>query len=267
MLSTVEELVTHRGTLALMVRQDLKTYYSRYRLGLLWTMAEPFLQALFMWIVFAFLFGSNKGIVYEPFIVYLVTGLLPLGWLTSSVSGGPKTFRRYGQALATSSIPTVAWPMRTVLTAMADMLLASPVLVIFVVSFHLFTGKPGVGWGILLFPVGLALQLVFCLGLCMIGAALSVHFPDIERLTGIVNRFFFWMSPVLWSQRNFPEWIQPYLYLNPFHGMLDLYRAAFWPEILAGWHAYLLSTSIVILVFVVGVLMLRSRVNEMRRFV
>lgn len=266
-MGAVEQLVTHRGTLALMVRQDLKTYYSRYRLGLLWTMAEPFLQALFMWIVFAFIFSSTKGIAYDPFIVYLVTGLLPLAWLTSSVSGGPKTFRRYGQAMVTSRLPTVVWPTRTVLTAMVDMLLATPVLVVFVVSFHLFTGAPSVGWGILLFPLAIVMQLVFCLGMCMIGAALSVHFPDVERLTGIVNRFFFWMSPVLWSQRNFPDWIQPWLYLNPFHGMLDLYRAAFWPEILVGWSAYALSAGIVLAVFAVGVLMLRSRVSEMRRLV
>jgi ABC-2 type transport system permease protein len=266
-VSTVQTLIGHRRTIGLMVRQELKVYYSRYRLGLLWTMAEPFMQAMFMWVVFAFIFGSTRGITLEPFAVYLITGLLPLGWLQRSVSGGPRTLRKYGQALATSRLPAVAWPLRTVLTAMVDMLAASPVVVLLVVSFHLFTGEPSVGWGLVLAPVAVMLQLVFCMGMCMIGLALSVHFPDVDRMTGIINRFFFWMSPVLWSQRNFPEWVQPWLYLNPFHAILDFYRAAFWPEVLAPWQSYAMSVGIVLAVFVVGVLLMRSRVSEMRRFV
>ena len=48
------------------------------------------------------------------------------------------------------------------------------------------------------------------------------------------------MSPVLWSQRNFPDWITPYLYLNPFHGILDFYRAAFFPDVLSHWTNYVI---------------------------
>lgn len=264
-MSTVQQLVNHRETVGLMVRQDLKRYYGRYRLGLLWTMGEPLLQATFMWIVFAFLFGSTKGITQTPFILYLITGLLPLGWLNKSVGGGPKVLRRYGRQLVTSKLPAVVWPMRLVLFSMVDMILASPVVVIIVIVFRLFTGEPNVGWGILLIPVGLVFQFVLCLGFAMIGAALAVHFPDVERMTSLVNRFFFWMSPVIWSQRNFPEWLTPWLYLNPFHGILDCYRAAFWPEILTSWTNYVISAVVTVIIFVIGLILMRSRTAEMRR--
>ncbi len=264
-VSTVDQLISHRRTIALMVRQDLKQYYSKYQLGLLWTMGEPFLQALFMWIVFAFIFGSTKGITQDPFIIYLLTGLIPLGWLNRSVNGGPKVLRRYGSQLVSTKLPTVVWPMRLVLGAMMDALLASPVIVIMALVFHIFTGHPSVGWGVLLVPIGVFFQFFLCLGLAMIGAGLAVHFPDVERMTSLVNRFFFWMSPVIWSQRNFPEWVTKYLYLNPFHGILDCYRAPFWPELLTQWSNYAISFGVTMGIFAIGVGLMRSRTAEMRR--
>ena len=52
-MSAVDQLISHRTTIGLMVRQDLKRYYGRYPLVLLWTMGEPFLQALLMCTAFA----------------------------------------------------------------------------------------------------------------------------------------------------------------------------------------------------------------------
>lgn len=264
-MSTVEQLISHRSTVRLMVRQDLKNYYGRYRLGLLWTMGEPFLQAMFMWIVFALIFGSTKGITQEPFIIYLITGLVPLQWLNRSVNGGPRLLRKYGALLVSSGLPAMTWPIRWVLTAFMDMMLAVPVVVVLVIAFQIFTGEPSITWGLALVPVGLAFQFILCLGLTMIGAGLAVHFPDVERMTSLVNRFFFWMSPVIWSQRNFPEWLTPWLYLNPFHGILDCYRAPFWPDILTSWTNYAISIAVTLVIFLVGLLLMRSRTSEMRR--
>ncbi|MFN8125165.1 MAG: ABC transporter permease [Candidatus Nanopelagicales bacterium] len=265
MSTVVDQLVTHRATVGLMVRQDLKSYYGRYRLGLLWTMGDPFLQSMFMWAVFTLIFHSTKGIAQQPFIIYVITGLLPLGWLTTSIGGGTKILRRYGDLMVTSKVPTVVWPMRLVLFALADMVLAFPVVVALAVVFHLFTGEPMVTWGIILVPVALFFQFFLCLGFAMIGAAMSVHFPDVERMTSLLNRFFFWMSPVLWSQRNFPDWITPYLYLNPFHGILDCYRATFFPDVLSQWQNYVISFSVTMGIFATGVVLMRSRTGEIRR--
>lgn len=264
-MSALRTLASHRGTLALMVRQDLKQYYGRFRLGILWVMGEPLLQALFMWIVFALIFGSTKGITQEPFVLYLITGLIPLGWLQRSVNQGPKLLRRLGPQLVSAKLPVVVWPLRKVLVAMMDMVLASPVIVILAVGFYVFTGAPTVGWGLLLVPVGLVFQLFLCLGLFMIGAALAVHLPDVENMTSLLNRAFFWLSPVIWSQRNFPEWLTPWLYLNPFHGILDCYRAPFWPDVLTAWPNYAISAGVTLAIFITGLVLLRSRTDEMRR--
>ena len=49
MISGIARLPSRRRTISLMVRQDLKFLYRRYRLGFIWTLGEPFLLAVLMW--------------------------------------------------------------------------------------------------------------------------------------------------------------------------------------------------------------------------
>ena len=46
MISGIAALPSRRRTIGLMVRQDLKFLYRRYRLGFIWTLGEPFLLAV-----------------------------------------------------------------------------------------------------------------------------------------------------------------------------------------------------------------------------
>ena len=259
-MSALKSLTTHRRLLALMARQDMKTSYGRYRFGILWTLAEPLLISAMMFVVFTFIFGSDRGIGLSPFIVYLASGMLPFAWLSSSISKGPRTFRRYGSLITFSKLPVYFWPLRAVSVGGIELVLSIPVIIFMALALG---ARPS--WAVVLVPLGLLSQLFLCLGFSMLGAALGVSFPDIEKVTALLVRIFFWSSPILWSQRNFPEWIQPYLYLNPFHGVLDFYRAAIWPEVLADPSAYLMSGVVIMVIFVAGLLTLRARVAEIRR--
>jgi len=239
----------------------MKTSYGHYRLGILWTLAEPFAMAIFMWIVFSFILGGDRGIGLDPFIVYLITGMLPFQWLAISIRKGPKVFRRFGPTLSVSPLPISVWPMRSVLLGGAEFFLALPVVLLFMVVFG-----AELTWGVALFPVAIGLQFMLCLGFAKLGAALALRLPDIDRLTSLLTRAFFWMSPIIWAQRNFPEWLQPLVYLNPFHVILDFYRASVWPdESLSTWQHELTSVAMIVLIFVTGTVLLNRSVKDVRK--
>jgi ABC-type polysaccharide/polyol phosphate export permease len=62
--------------------------------------------------------------------------------------------------------------------------------------------------------------------------------------------------------------MQPLLYLNPFHGVLDFYRAAVWPdEVLTSWTNYALSFSVILVILIAGIIMLYGRGINVRRMV
>ncbi|MFN8129032.1 MAG: ABC transporter permease [Candidatus Nanopelagicales bacterium] len=259
MISDIARLRSARRTIGLMVRQDLKQLYRRYRLGFVWTLGEPFLLALLMWFVFTFIFAGGRGIGLQPFIVFLITGIYPFQWLSGTIRKSPRAFRRYGDVLQTSPLPVVVWPMRSVLVGMVEFLTSLPIIVafIFVTGAHLT-------WGTVLFPVAIAMQLLLCVGLAMFEAGLALRWPDIEVFSSLITRALFWGSPIIWSQKNFPEWLQKWLYINPFHGILDGYRAAVWPNVLTQPINYLISLGVIIVIFVAGLAMVYGKGNRLR---
>lgn len=261
LLSEVGELITHRRTLRLMARQDLKNTFRNYRLGLVWALAEPLGLALMMWLVFSFIFtGRADRIGLDPFIVYLITGILPFQWLAQSIGRGPKVFRKYGNMLTYSPLPVWFWPLRGVVSSGAEFLLSIPIIFALVLVFG-----AQISWGVLLLPVAILLQVVLCTGLSMLGAALSLKFPDVEKMTGILNRMPFWTSPIIWASKDFPDWLQSWLYLNPFQLLLDLYRAIVWPEEVGSFRDWMLSLTMIVVIFVAGSVLLKLRVRDVRR--
>ena len=260
-MSEVGELVSHRRTLQLMARQDIKNSFRNYRLGLVWVLAEPFALALLMWLVFSFIFtGRADRIGLDPFIVYLITGILPFQWLASSISRGPRVFRKYGDILAHSPLPVWFWPLRGVVSAGAEFVLSLPVVFALILLFG-----AQISWGVLLLPIAIILQIVLGMGVSMFGAALSLKFPDVQMLTSIINRMLFWTSPIIWASKDFPDWLQSWLYLNPFQLLLDLYRAVVWPEEVGSVRDWTLSLIVIVVLFVVGSVLLKLRVRDIRR--
>jgi ABC-type polysaccharide/polyol phosphate export permease len=156
----------------------------------------------------------------------------------------------------------VTWPLRITLVGMVEFITSIPIILMFV-----FVAGATLTWGTALFPVAILLQFLLCLGFAMFEAGLALRWPDIEVFSSILTRAFFWGSPILWSQKNFPEWLVPWLYLNPFHGVLDLYRACVWPELLTSWTNYALSFGVIAMLFVLGLVMLYGRGLTIRRLV
>lgn len=259
-MSEVVELVSRRRTLMLMTRQDIKHSYRNYRLGLLWTLAEPFGLAIMMWAVFSFVLSGREGrIGLDPFIVYIITGLLPFQWLSQAVRKGPKVFRKYGGMLVFSPLPVWVWPLRGVLAAGAEFVLSLPVVFALILMFG-----ADITWGVLLLPVAVLLQIILGSGAAMLGAALSLRLPDVERMTAIIMRMLFWTSPILWASRNFPDWLQPWLYLNPLQLVLDLYRATVWPDEIGSLRDCLMSLGVIAAIFIAGSVLLKARVRDVR---
>ena len=260
MISGIARLPSRRRTIGIMVRQDLKFLYRRYRLGFIWTLGEPFLLAVLMWAVFSFIFAGGRGIGLEPFIVFLITGIYPFTWLSQTIRRSPRSFRRFGDVLQNSPLPPATWPLRIVLVGMFEFVLSIPIILAFIVL-----GGASLTWGTVLFPVAMVLQFLLCLGFALFEAGLALRWPDIEVFSSILTRAFFWGSPILWSQKNFPEWMKPWLYINPFHGVLDFYRASVWPEVLQPWPNYALSFGVILVILAMGLWMVHGSGLDLRR--
>ncbi|GAA0500792.1 ABC transporter permease [Microbacterium aurantiacum] len=217
-------------SLWLLSARDLRVRYSTSALGYLWSVLDPLVMSLIYWFIFTQVFQRSVG--HEPYIVFLITALLPWVWFNAAVSDFTRAFNKDARLVRSTSIPRSIWVNRVVLSKGTEFLLSLPVLVGFVVVAALTSETPvEMNWGLLLFPVAILLQAMLLVGIGLIIAPLCVLYSDLERTTKLVLRVLFYASPIIYSVSDLPGVFQELAAFNPLSGIFTLYRVGFFPEV------------------------------------
>ncbi|GAB2570152.1 ABC transporter permease [Leucobacter ruminantium] len=241
------------SSLWLLTRRDLKVRYSTSLLGYLWSILDPLLMSLIYWFIFTQVFNRTVG--ESPYIVFLLTAMLPWVWFNGAVSDSTRAFLRDVKLVRSVALPRWIWVGRIVASKGIEFLLSLPVLV----GFAVFSGA-SVGWGLLLFPLGAVLLAALILGIGLIVAPLTVFFRDFERAIKLLLRVLFYASPVIYGAGDLPHFAQPLAWLNPLSGIFSLFRAGFFPDQL-DWGLVASSAGITAVLLVVGALVFRRSVG------
>ncbi|MGX1701289.1 ABC transporter permease [Microbacterium sp. NPDC055357] len=242
-------------SLWLLSARDLRVRYATSALGYLWSVLDPLVMSLIYWFVFTQVFQRTVG--QDPYIVFLITALLPWVWFNASVSDFTRAFNKDARLVRSTAIPRSIWVIRIVLSKGVEFLCALPVLVAFVVVAAFTSANPvELNWGLLLFPVAILLQTMLLVGLGLLIAPLCVLYSDLERTTKLVLRMLFYASPIIYSVSDLPGIFPQLAAFNPLSGIFTLYRVGFFPDL---WDtlSVLLSVAVCVILLVVGLLVFR----------
>ncbi len=254
MVTRLLDVAAQRKILFLLVRRDLKLRYAGSALGYLWTLIEPLSMAAVYWLVFTVIMGA-RGLGEQPYILFLVVGLLPWNWLQASVTSGCKSLTGEAKIVRSANVPREIWVVRVVITKMLEFVFAIPVIIfIAVVNTH------GVNWQIIFFPVAMVIQFALCFGLALIVAPFTVLLDDVQRVVRIVMRVAFYLTPIIYGISDVSERgssAAKFAALNPFSGIICLYRAGFWPDQEAPAILYVSSVVSAVFVLVLGMYVFR----------
>lgn len=235
----------YRHALWLLTRRDLKVRYSTSALGYLWSILDPLIMSGIYWFIFTQVFQRAAGT--EPYIVFLLAGLLPWMWFNSAVSDSTRAFLKSAKLVRSTAIPRSIWVASIVLGKGIEFLFALPVLAIFAVL-----AGAQLSWEVIYFPLAIILQAILTMGIGLIVAPLVVFFRDLERVIKLFLRFLFYASPIIYAFSDLPAAIQPWAAFNPLSGIFDLYRAAFFPEEL-NWSVVGVAAGISVVVLALGI--------------
>lgn len=241
------------SSLWLLTRRDLKVRYSTSLLGYLWSILDPLLMSIIYWFIFTQVFSRSVG--EEPYIVFLLTALLPWVWFNGAVSDTTRAFLRDVKLVRSVALPHWIWVGRIVASKGIEFLLSLPVLIFFA----LVTGA-GVGWQLVFFPLGVLLLAALTLGLGLLIAPLVVFFRDLERAAKLVLRVLFYASPVIYGAADLPEFARPLAWCNPLSGIFALFRAGFFPDQL-DWPLVGASAAITLALLGAGILVFRRTIG------
>jgi ABC-2 type transport system permease protein len=210
-------------SLWLLSARDLRVRYATSALGYLWSVLDPLVMSLIYWFVFTQVFDRTVG--EQPYIVFLITALLPWVWFNAAVTDFTRAFNKDARLVRSTAIPRSIWVNRIVLSKGVEFLFSLPVLVLFAVF-----GGATVGWGILWFPVGVILLTVLLVGLGMLVAPLCVLYGDLERTTRLILRALFYGTPIIYGVSDLPGAFPEIVAFNPLAGIFTLFRVGFFPD-------------------------------------
>lgn len=236
-------------SLWLLTTRDLKVRYSTSALGYLWSVLDPLAMSAIYWFVFTQVFQRPAGT--EPYVVFLLTAMLPWVWFSNSMSDATKAFLQDEKLVRSIRIPRTIWVNRVVLSKAVEFLLSMPVL-----AFFAIISGATVNINLIWFPVAALLQAALSVGLAMFIGPLVVMFRDLERAVKLVLRFMFYATPVIYGVTNLPTGLQPFAAFNPLTGIIGLYRAGFFPNEFS-WYTLTVSIIMTAIILIAGLLFFR----------
>jgi ABC-type polysaccharide/polyol phosphate export permease len=217
MLTVLRELYAYRVLVQTLVVRDLKGRYRGSILGLFWTLLNPLLYMG----VYTLVFSNYIRVEIERYPAFLLCGLLPWIWLSSSLLMGATSIVEGGSLVKKVFLPPQVLPTVTVIVNFVNFLLGFPLLLVLLA---LFGVEPG--WGLVGLPLITVAQFVFTLGLTLIVAAASVRYRDIPHILAHLVTFWFFLCPILYPATQVPEHFRFLVSINPFSVFVVGYQAA-----------------------------------------
>jgi teichoic acid transport system permease protein len=227
LVAYVRQLWDRRHFILAFSRAKLTAQYSQAKLGQLWQVATPLLNAAVYFFIFGLLLGARRGIPHDIYVPFLVTGVFVFTFTQSSVLAGVRAISGNLGLVRALHFPRASLPVSFALQQLQQLLYSMIVLVIVMIGFGSY---PSPAW--LLVPPALLLQFVFNTGLALIFARAGSKTPDLAQLMPFVMRTWMYASGVMFSipamlaDKDVPGWLTDVLQWNPAALYMDLIRFA-----------------------------------------
>ncbi|MFF1546191.1 ABC transporter permease [Streptomyces sp. NPDC058291] len=222
----IRQLWARRHFITAFATAKLTTTYSQAKLGQLWQVMTPLLNAAVYYFIFGVLLNTKRGVA--DFIPFLVTGVFVWTFTQTSIMTGTRAISSNIGLVRALHFPRAALPISFCLQQLQQLLFSMAALVVILLAVGV---PPALSW-FLVIPA-LTLQFVFNAGVSMIMARLGAKTPDIAQLMPFVLRTWMYMSGVMWSLDNLikqhhgmPPWVGDLLRANPAAVYIDLMRFA-----------------------------------------
>jgi len=190
------------------------------RLGMIWVVLKPTMNAIMYGVIFGVLQGDKKG---PDFPVFVVIGVFLFEFFTSSMNGGAKSITGNSALVQSLSFPRLSLPVAQITQNLLTLM--PMVAVMFIYSMILGTTPKWSWFGII--PL-IALFSVFNMGVALICARITVHVRDFTQILPLVTRMLFYTSGVLFSVDRILShwpWLVTVFDFHPLYQTLQLARA------------------------------------------
>lgn len=185
------ETWSRRDFTVTMARYRLRSRYEQNRLGILWVVLRPVLNALVYGLIFGVLQGESRPRDYPA---YVVVGVFFYEFFQGCLNDGARAITGNRSLVQSLAFPRITLPLSVMiekfLTFLATLVVLVPILAF-------FGQYPKLEW-LWIVPL-IALFTLLNAGVAMIAARLTVHVSDLTQLLPFISRIIFYTSGVLFA--------------------------------------------------------------------
>lgn len=213
--SHLRELWRYRDLILRLAWSDFKLRYKNSALGFFWSLLEPLLMLLVLYVVFS----NLMRIQVEHYQLFLLLGIILWNFLDRGTS-----MSIWGIVGKPSLVQKVYFPrdilvISSCVTALMMTLLEMVVFVIFMAAFRVVPGPT-----ILYSPLIFLFEFLIAFGLSLGLSALNVYFRDVQFIWRLVLQVGFFATPVIYPITIFPQNLQRIVMLNPMARVISMLR-------------------------------------------
>ncbi len=254
MLNKIKEIIRHQELLLNLVIRDLKVKYRNSILGYFWSLLDPLLTTLLFIVVFSLI----VRIQVENYPVFLITAILPWGFLNGSLMGAVVSISGNSNLIKKVYFPRQIFPFSIIISNLINFILGLAVFIPLLLFF-----KINLGLSLLALPLIIAVQMFLLAGLALIVSFLNVFFSDIAFILRFIINLWFYATPIFYPITMVPEKYMDFYMLNPMAVIVSFYRWAIMHTPLPDYKYILIACAFSVFLFFFSFLVFYKYENAM----
>jgi lipopolysaccharide transport system permease protein len=250
----LKNLVERRTLVGQLVRRDFQQRYVGSAAGWLWGAIHPLVLLASYYFIFKICLHQTlpPGEVTDSYVMYLFCGFLPWLLFQDTVVRSASSLIDHSNLITKTVFPAEVVPVSIFLSSLIHHLIALA-LVIALVSIFL----KAVTLKILLLPLYMFFIGLLAVGVGWFASSLHVYLRDTAQVLTVVMTLWFWMTPIMITERQIPTRFQKVIEWNPMSWIVHGYRyrllSGQWPS----WSELAVIAAYSASVFILGGLFFR----------
>jgi lipopolysaccharide transport system permease protein len=211
----LKELYDYRNLIWQLAWSEFKLRYKNSILGYFWSLLEPMLMLLVLYVIFS----NLMRVQVKYYQLFLLLGIILWGFLSRATTIG--MFSIVGKPSMVKKIyfPRDIFVISSCITALIMSIFESLIFIMFMIFFRV-----PVSINLVYVPIILLFLFVISFGLSLALSALNVFYRDVQFIWQVILQIGYFATPILYTIDVFPQHLQKFVLLNPVARVLNSAR-------------------------------------------
>lgn len=242
----VKKIYEARYFLLHLVNWDIKYKFRRSKLGIIWTVLQPFLLTLIIALVFGYVFDQEMT-TYAP---YILSGVLVWDIISAAIIGNGSSFLAAETYIRQFAHPITLYPLRAAMVSVITFIIAT----IGLFTWIGFVYPENIPIALISLPLTAMIYFLMAWALSIISSHINVRYRDYPYVMQLVMQFLWYMSPVFFKEEMFESnaLLHSFFLVNPITHVLMLIREPFLSGSFAPIVSYVYTFAIASLLLIIA---------------